>query len=60
MTSEGYPRNCYTLTMEQYKEGFQDGYTYAKEELVDKISEVEGLDSWTVERICDMIERNEL
>ena len=46
--------------MEQYKEGFQDGYTYAKEEIVDKLSEVEGLDSWTVERICDMIERNEL
>jgi hypothetical protein len=46
--------------MEQYKEGFHDGYTYAKEEFVDKLSEVEGLDSWTVERICDMIERNEL
>jgi hypothetical protein len=46
--------------MEQYREGFQDGYTYAKEEFVDKLLEVEGLDSWTIERICDMIERNEL
>ena len=46
--------------MEQYKEGFQDGYTYAKEELVEKLSEAEGLDSCTLEVICDMIERNEL
>jgi hypothetical protein len=46
--------------MEQYREGFQDGYTYAKEELIDKISEIQDLDPWTVERICDMIERNEL
>jgi hypothetical protein len=60
VTYEGYPRKCYTLTMSEYKEGFQDGYTYAKEELVEKLSEVEGLDSWTLEVICDMIERNKL
>ena len=46
--------------MNDYKEGFQDGYTYAKEELVDKLSEIQDLDIWTIERICDMIERNEL
>lgn len=46
--------------MEQYKEGFQDGYTYAKEEIVEKLSEVQGLDSWTIEVICDMIEKNKL
>ena len=46
--------------MSDYKEGFQDGYIYAKEELVEKLSEAEGLDSWTLEVICDMIERNEL
>ena len=46
--------------MTDYKEGFQDGYTYAKEEIVDKLSEVEGLGSWTIEVICDMIERNKL
>jgi len=46
--------------MEQYKEGFQDGYIFAKEELVERLSEVEGLDDWTIDRICDMIEKNEL
>ena len=46
--------------MSDYKEGFQDGYIYAKEEIVEKLSEVEGLDSWTLEVICDMIERNKL
>jgi len=60
VTCKGHPRRCYTLTMSDYKEGFQDGYIYAKEELVEKLSEVEGLDSWTLEVICDMIERNKL
>jgi hypothetical protein len=46
--------------MEQYKEGFQDGYLFAKEELVDRLSEVEGLDDWTIDQICNMIESNKL
>jgi len=46
--------------MSEYKEGFTDGYIFAKEELVERLSELDGLDSWTIERICDLIERNEL
>jgi hypothetical protein len=46
--------------MSEYKEGFTDGYIFAKEELMERLSELDGLDSWTIERICDMIERNEL
>ena len=46
--------------MSDYKEGFTDGYIFAKEELVERLSEVKGLDDWTVDRICDLIERNEL
>jgi|Laugrespbdmm15sd_2_1035082.scaffolds.fasta_scaffold379745_2 hypothetical protein len=46
--------------MEQYKEGFQDGYLFAKEELVERLSEVEGLDDWTIDQICNMIESNKL
>ena len=46
--------------MEQYKEGFQDGYLFAKEELVDRLSEVEGLDDLTIDQICNMIESNKL
>ena len=46
--------------MEQYKEGFTDGYIFAKEELVERLSEVDGLDDWTVDQICNMIENNKL
>jgi hypothetical protein len=46
--------------MEQYKEGFQDGYIFAKEELVERLSEVNGLDDWTIDQICNMIENNKL
>jgi hypothetical protein len=46
--------------MEQYKEGFQDGYIFAKEELVERLSEVEGLDNWTIDKICDLIENDKL
>ena len=46
--------------MSEYKEGFTDGYIFAKEELVERLSEVDGLDDWTVDRICEMIEKNEL
>jgi hypothetical protein len=46
--------------MNEYRDGFTDGYIFAKEELVERLSEVEGLDSWTIERICDLIERNKL
>jgi len=46
--------------MEQYKEGFTDGYIFAKEELVERLSEIEGLDSWTIDQICNMIENNKL
>ena len=46
--------------MSEYKDGFTDGYIFAKEELVERLSEVEGLDDWTIDQICNMIERNEL
>jgi hypothetical protein len=46
--------------MEQYKEGFVDGYAYAREEIIEKISEIQELDSWTIERLCDMIESNKI
>ncbi len=46
--------------MSEYKEGFQDGYVFAKEELVERLSDLEGLDDWTIEQICDMIESNKI
>jgi hypothetical protein len=46
--------------MSEYKEGFTDGYIFAKEELVERLSELDGLDDWTVDQICDLIEKNKL
>lgn len=46
--------------MNEYRDGFTDGYIFAKDELVERLSEVEGLDNWTIEQICDMIEQNKL
>lgn len=46
--------------MNEYREGFADGYLFAKEELVERLSEIEGLDDWTIDQICDMIESNKL
>jgi hypothetical protein len=46
--------------MDQYKVGFADGYSYARDEIFSRISEVEGLDSYTIEMICDMIENNKI
>ena len=46
--------------MSDYKEGFQDGYLFAKEELVERLYEVTDLDPWTVDKICEMIESNKL
>jgi len=46
--------------MSEYKDGFTDGYIFAKEELVERLSEIEGLDLWTVDQICNLIENNKL
>ena len=46
--------------MSDYKEGFTDGYIFAKEELAERLSEVQGLDDWTIEQICEMIEQDKL
>lgn len=46
--------------MSDYKQGFSDGIIFAKEELVDRLYEVDGLDPWTIDKICEMIEGNEI
>lgn len=46
--------------MSDYKAGFKDGYIFAKEELVENLSNLEGLDDWTIDQICEMIEREKL
>lgn len=45
--------------LDRYHEGFGDGYAHALHEIFLKISEVEGLDAYTIDIISDMIEYDE-
>ena len=44
--------------MSDYKEGFQDGYKFAREELMEKLREIDirDIDSWLLNQLADMIE----
>jgi hypothetical protein len=48
--------------MSDYKEGFQDGYKFAREELMEKLREIDinDIDSWLLNQLADMIEGNDL
>ena len=44
--------------MSEYKDGFTDGYKFAREELMEKLSEIDinDIDSWILDRLSEMIE----
>jgi hypothetical protein len=48
--------------MSDYKEGFTDGYKFAREELMEKLREIDisDIDSWLLNQLADMIEGNDL
>jgi hypothetical protein len=48
--------------MSDYKDGFQEGYKFAREEMIDKLREIDiaDIDSWLLDRLSDMIESNKL
>ena len=48
--------------MSDYTEGWNDGYKYAREELIEKLREIpiNDIDSWLLDRLADMIEGNSL
>jgi hypothetical protein len=46
--------------MMEYREAFKDGYDHAREELLENLCKIEGLDDYTIDRICEMIENNQL
>ena len=48
--------------MSDYKEGFADGYKFAREELMEKLREIDisDIDSWLLNQLADMIEGNDL
>ena len=45
-----------------YKDGFDDGYKFAREEMMEKLSEIDinDIDSWILDRLCEMIEGGKL
>ena len=48
--------------MSDYKDGFEDGYKFAREEIVEKLKEIDinDIDTWLLDRLADMIEGNQL
>jgi len=50
------------VNVSDYKEGFTDGYKFAREELMDKLREIDinDIDSWLLNQLADMIEGNDL
>ena len=48
--------------MTDYKEGFQDGYRHAREEIIEKLREipVDDIDSWLLDKLADMMEGGKL
>ena len=48
--------------MSDYKDGFQDGYKFAREELMEKLREIDiaDIDAFLLDRLSDMIEENKI
>lgn len=48
--------------MSDYKDGFQEGYRFAREELIEKLREIDinDIDAWLLDRLSDMIESNKI
>jgi hypothetical protein len=48
--------------MSNYQDGFQDGYKFAREEMMEKLREIDinDIDNWLLDRLADMIENNKL
>ena len=48
--------------MSTYQEGFQDGYKFAREEIIDKLREIDiaDIDGFLLDRLSDMIEGNKI
>jgi hypothetical protein len=48
--------------MSDYKDGFDEGYKFAREEMIEKLREIDisDIDNWLLDRLADMIEGNKL
>ena len=49
-------------SMSDYKDGFDDGYRFAREEIMEKLAEIDiaDIDSWILDRLSEMIEGGSL
>jgi hypothetical protein len=45
-----------------YKEGFEDGARWAREEITEKLRDIDilDIDSWLLDKLADMIEGNQI
>jgi hypothetical protein len=48
--------------MSDYSDGFQDGYKFGREEIIEKLREIDinDIDTWLLDRLADMIEGGKL
>ena len=48
--------------MSDYRDGFDDGYKFAREEIIEKLSEIDiaDIDSWILDRLSEMMEGGSL
>jgi hypothetical protein len=48
--------------MSDYRDGFDDGYKFAREEIIEKLQEIDlaDIDSWLLNKLADMIEGGDL
>ena len=48
--------------MSDYKDGFDEGYKFAREEMIEKLREIDisDIDNWLLDRLADLIEGNKL
>jgi len=48
--------------MSDYRDGFQDGYKFAREEIIEKLREIDiaDIDAYLLDRLSDMIESNKI
>jgi hypothetical protein len=48
--------------MSDYRDGFDDGYKFAREEIIDKLREIDvaDIDAFLLDKLSDMIEENKI
>lgn len=48
--------------MSDYKDGFDDGYKFAREEIIERLREIDlaDIDAYLLDRLSDMIEENKI